>query len=221
MSELFDDGELEATAEELEQARRLGEALERGHAGGDRDIEQLMETARLVEVSQRFELSPQREQALKAELMDAFDRHARKRASPEPWAPFWRRLALWFPLPLAAAVALVVWHHREQVRRDAALAMNQAEGASSSPEPFAGRRLEPSPALLHAQALALAEAFGAFEAGAAKREVPGTGSEPASSQQSSERGDAAVPTSSARAALERELSLHRANLMAALDTRLR
>lgn len=229
MSERFDDGELEATAEELEQARRLGEALERGHAGDDREIERLLETARLVEVSRRFELSPERERALKADLVDAFDRHTRKQAAEGRRAPLLRRLALWFPLPLAAAAAFVVLLHQQQAPREAALAVDHAAAVASSPEPSAATRLEPSPALLRAQALALAEAVGAVNSGEAKQEAPGTRSKQelsehsrvASASASTERGDAALQTGSAREALERELSLHRAGLMAALDARLR
>lgn len=220
MSEPFDDGELEATAEELEQARRLQEALERGPATGDREIERLVETARLVEVSRRFELSPERERALKAELVDAFDRHTRKQAVRGHRAPLLRRLALWFPLPLAAAAAFVVLLHQQRAPREAALAMDQAEAVESSPEPSAATRLEPSAALLRAQALALAEAFGTFEAGAAKQE-PSEHAHVASAPASIGRGNTALQTSSAREALERELSLHRAGLMAALDARLR
>lgn len=231
MSESFDEDELEATVEELEQARRLSEALERGNAGDDREIEGLVETARLVEVSRRFELSPERQRALKAELSADFDRHVQKQQEERHRAPLLRRLALWFPLPLAAAAAFVLLIRMQHAPEQAALATDLTEAAASKLA-AADASVDPRPALVRAQALALAEAFGrmAQDETKAKRKEPGAflpspselGAAPAEEEAPPEQKAAAVPAASAaRATLERELSLHRAGLMAALDAKLR
>jgi len=98
--------EPEISAEEAELAAELTRALELGSSGKATDprVLPLVETAGLVQASQKFDLSPAREQALRGELSPLW-----KKAPVRAAAPTGRliRVARWLPLPVAAGGALL------------------------------------------------------------------------------------------------------------------